>query len=57
MTTKKPTDRQLSAFAKAARKSYKASLAGTKAAERTNVLQSADLRPYWAPSRPVEMKQ
>lgn len=51
------TERSLPAFAKAMRKSYLSSKAGTKGAERTNVLQSAKLQPFWPPkSRPVEIK-
>lgn len=53
--TKQKTE--LSEFGKAMRKSYLSSKAGTKGAERTNVLQSAKLQPFWPPkSRPVEIK-
>lgn len=36
----------LSAFAKAARRSYASSKAGTRAAERINIVQSAQLRHF-----------
>lgn len=38
--------RALSAFAKAARRSYASSKAGTRSAERINIVQSAQLRHF-----------
>lgn len=38
--------RALSPFAKSARRSYSSSLAGTKATERINVVQTDKLRPF-----------
>lgn len=37
---------QLSAFAKAMRRSYNSSIGGTKGAERVNIVQSPALRPF-----------
>ncbi len=37
---------QMSAFAKAMRRSYNSSIGGTKGAERVNIVQSPDLRPF-----------